>query len=135
MNEEKRPGIVKEKIYSHASGGSMVYSNGEQTVRGFVNGNEIGQVGVIHADGMLELFVPDAISEKCLGSQPGTDTLGGTLSTVPRVHPWKTDSDMMVLVYVTQDFGAYKKGWNYANMKHEMVESTDGYKWVVMEEK
>lgn len=69
-----------------------------------------------------------------LDTQEGTDVLGGTLTMTPGIFPWVSDEDMMVLVYANVDFGEYKQGWNYANMIHNMVPDTEGYKWVIMDD-
>ncbi len=129
-----RPGLVSDTIYTHSSNGENVYSGDAISINGSINGKDIGKIGTITADGTLELNIPETIPDEQLDTQEGTDVLGGTLTMTPGIFPWLSDEDMMVLVYVNADFGEYKQGWNYANMSHNMVPDTEGYKWVIMDD-
>lgn len=129
-----RPGLVSDTIYTHRSNGENVYSGDAISINGSINGKDIGKIGTITADGTLELNIPETIPDEQLDTQEGTDVLGGTLTMTPGIFPWESDEDMMVLVYVNADFGEYKQGWNYANMSHNMVPDTEGYKWVIMDD-
>jgi hypothetical protein len=132
--EKTRPGLVKETIYTISSNGETVYNGNEIIVAGSINGKDIGEIGIINTDGILNLNIPKEIPDGQLDSRAGTNTLGGTLTMSPRIHPWKSDTDMLLLIYVSEDLGNYKEGWNYADMEHQMVSSTTGYKWILMEE-
>lgn len=129
-----RAGLVSDTIYTHSSNGENVYSGEDISISGSINGKDIGEIGKITDDGTLELNIPETIPDEQLDTQEGTDVLGGTLTMTPGIFPWASDEDMMVLVYVNADFGEYKKGWNYANMSHNMVPDTEGYKWVIMDD-
>lgn len=129
-----RAGLVSDTIYTHSSNGEKVYSGDAVSISGSINGKDIGEIGTITADGTLELNIPETIPDEQLDTQEGTNVLGGTLTMTPGIFPWASDEDMMVLVYVNADFGEYKQGWNYANMSHNMVPDTEGYKWVIMDD-
>lgn len=131
---EERPGKVADAdIYTVSSNGEKLYEGEETPIQGFIDGKAIGEIGKITKDGKLTLDVPEEVEDNLLTSREGTDVKGGTLTTTPEIHPWKSNEDMMVLVYVNAPMGDYQTGWNYANMNHEMVPSTEGYTWVVMD--
>jgi hypothetical protein len=129
-----QPGRVSgERIYTASSNGEIQYSGRETVVCGFIDGRELGEIGKIYSDGLLTLDIPIEIKDNLLSAREGTVVKGGTLATQPEIHPWKSVEDMMVLVYVNKSIGSYQTGWNYANMQHEMVPTTDGYKWVIID--
>lgn len=133
-SEETRPGkVTDEDIYTLSSNAEELYEGEEISIQGFLDGKEIGEIGKITANGKLTLDLPEEVTDDLLTAREGTDVKGGTLTTEPEIHPWKSADDMMVLVYVNAPMGDYQTGWNYANMNHEMVPSTEGYTWVVMD--
>lgn len=134
-NSERKNGKmeVKEKIYTEKSEGKELYKGSKQEIKGIVDGKEIGIIGHIDENGNFNLSITEEMPADKLSSRPGTDVLGGTLTTVPKISPWKNADDSLVLVYVSKDMGDYKKGWNYANRNHQKVENTDGYTWVILD--
>ena len=133
-SEEARPGKVTDAdIYTLSSNIKQLYAGEEISIQGFLDGKQIGEIGKITADGKLTLDLPEKVADDLLTSREGTNVKGGTLTTKPEIHPWKSADDIMVLVYVNAPMGDYQTGWNYANMKHEMVPSTEGYTWIVMD--
>lgn len=128
------PGQVdKELVYTLKSQGEAVYSGEPLMVYGFIDGREMGEIGSITADGKLTLHLPERMPDELLTVREGIAVKGGTLTTKPELHPYQNSHDMMVLVYVSAPMGDYQTGWNYANMKHEMVPDMRGYRWVIFD--
>ena len=135
---DKNTKLSSQIIYTHSSKGTKAYLGEKITINGFISGKNIGTIATISESGELNLDIPEFIPDDKLDSRPGTETKGGPLSTIPEIKLWKNDEDFIILVYVNTDFGEelgdYKKGWNYANNKHEKVESIEGYKWIIIDE-
>lgn len=134
-NNEQRTGapgqVAEAPVYTLESHGETAYSGEALTVYGFIDGREMGEVGDISADGKLTLRLPERMPDELLTVREGMEVKGGTLTTKPELHPYRSEQDMMVLVYVSAPLWDYRTGWNYANMRHEMVPDTQGYRWVV----
>lgn len=154
-------------LYTHSSEGERRYEGKQQPVYGFLDGKEIGKIGVIKTDGSIDITLPETLPDSVLSpaDEPniissnkgkivfiedphrgqrtiseGNTGRGGTLTTQPSLTLWKNDKEILVQVYVNQDYnssdmGIFNKGWNYAsNVDHRRAKSVDGYRWVIIDD-
>lgn len=127
--------IENEIIYTMSSQALASYQGEEITLKGNFSGRDIGEIGKISSDGRLTLKLPEQVPDEKLDLNPVTNSRGGALTISPMVCLGKDGTEFLAFVYVNADFGDYTTGWNYANARHEKVDSAEGYRWVIMDEK
>ena len=159
--------MIDEPLYTHSSGGKELYRGEEKEIVGLLDGREFGIIGKITSEGRIILNLPEELPMSILtppdvpnmiasdrgkvvfmeDSNRGSRTIsegvtsgGGTLFTNPALTLWKSDEEILVEVYVSEDYessdmGIFKKGWNYAsNVDHRRVDSPEGYRWVIIDD-
>lgn len=125
--------IENETVYTMSSQAQTPWQGKEVILRGSFSGRDIGEIGKISADGKLTLRLPKKVPDDKLDSMPGTETRGAALTISPVVVLNK-GTEFLAFVYVSTDFGDYKAGWNYANTRHEAVDSAEGFRWVIVDQ-